>query len=70
MCVWALGGGGSLAQQLQVSDRDFALLVPSFSNQPVGVHSWDGVDGDKLQEGEKRHFQGHKIVLYQRKIHF
>lgn len=56
VCVCVLGGGGGylLAQKLQVSDGDFALLVPSFSNQPVRVHSWDGVDGDQLQEDRGR----------------
>lgn len=57
VCVWFSSSSsdisvlhGPLTQQFQVRDRDLSLLVTPLPHQPIGVHSWDGVDGDQLQQ--------------------
>lgn len=41
-----------LAEQLQVGDWDFALLVASLPNEPVGVHAGQAIDGEELRRTE------------------
>jgi hypothetical protein len=51
-------GGACLAEQFQVGNRDLALLVASLANKPVRVHARQAVDGDELQEQQKK---GHAL---------
>ena len=48
MCVRAC----PLAQQLQVGDRDFALLVPLLADQPIRIHAGNRVHSDHLRKNE------------------
>lgn len=54
-----LGGAGS-AKQLQVGDRDLALLVASLADKPVRVHARQAVDGDELKRRAER--GGHSLA--------
>lgn len=53
VCSPAQARRGCLAEQFQVGDRDLALLVASFTDEPVRVHARQTVDRDELWRAER-----------------